>query len=264
MTEFVDRDGVKLAYETAGRGTPAIVFIHGWACNRSYFRPQVQHFTSRRAVVAVDLRGHGDSDRPEPGPGVYDIDTLGDDVLTVIQATRCEPPVVVGHSLGGQVALACAARAAAVRAAVMVDHSPLVNDDAKALLAQASKTVQGDDDGSWRTEFVNQMFLPTDTVRRDEIISDMTQLPSAIAAATLRAVAQFDGSSALRAVRVPLLSIGSAVPTDEPTDLRCLPDDHDRPDGRRGTLQPIRGTGPGQPHAAGASSLLGWAWPGSG
>jgi hypothetical protein len=64
------------------------------------------------------------------------------------------------------------------------------------------------------------MFLPTDTVRRDEIISDMTKLPSAIAAPTPRAVAQFDGIRVARR-QGALLLIGSAVPTDEPTDLRA-------------------------------------------
>jgi pimeloyl-ACP methyl ester carboxylesterase len=97
MVEFVERDGVKVAYETAGRGDPGMVFVHGWACDRSYFAPQVDHFAARHSVVALDLRGHGDSDRPEPTAGVYDIDAFADDVLAVAVAAAAGPdrPVVV-------------------------------------------------------------------------------------------------------------------------------------------------------------------------
>src|SRR4051812_7673794 len=41
---FVERDGVELVYETCGSGDPPIVFVHGWACDRSYFAPQIAYF----------------------------------------------------------------------------------------------------------------------------------------------------------------------------------------------------------------------------
>jgi pimeloyl-ACP methyl ester carboxylesterase len=110
MTEFMNRDGVALAYDSAGSGAPPIVFVHGWACDRSYFAPQFEHFAARHPVVTVDLRGHGDSDRPAVGAGVYDIAELRDDVLAVAHAAGFDRPVVIGHSLGGLVALACAGR----------------------------------------------------------------------------------------------------------------------------------------------------------
>jgi pimeloyl-ACP methyl ester carboxylesterase len=45
-----------------------LVLVHGWCCDRSYFAPQFEYFASQgHAVVAVDLRGHGESDAPEGG-----------------------------------------------------------------------------------------------------------------------------------------------------------------------------------------------------
>jgi pimeloyl-ACP methyl ester carboxylesterase len=64
------------------------------------------------------------------------------------------------------------------------------------------------------------MFLPTDTVRRAEIIEGMTGLPPAVGAAALRAIYEFDGGGALGAVAVPLLTIGAATPTDTAAALR--------------------------------------------
>jgi pimeloyl-ACP methyl ester carboxylesterase len=221
MTRFVERNGVKLAYDTAGDGQPPIVFVHGWSCDRSYFAPQIAHFAAHHATASLDLRGHGMSSVPEPGPGVYEMDAFADDILTVAAAAGFERPVVIGHSLGGTAALACAARPDAVSAAVMVDPAPIVNPAIKAFIAKAASAVENDGDGSWRAEFVGGMFLPTDTARRDDIISGMTQLPPPVAAAAIRAIDQFDGVGALGKVAVPLLTIGSASPSDSAAEFRA-------------------------------------------
>ncbi|MCU1429332.1 MAG: alpha/beta hydrolase fold protein, partial [Actinomycetia bacterium] len=159
MPEFVKRDDVELAYDTAGSGDPPIVFVHGWACDRSYFAPQFEHFAGGHAVASLDLHGHGESSRPDATSGAYDIDRFADDVLAVAEAAGFDRPVVVGHSLGGVTALACAARPGAVRAAVMVDPAPIVSESLTAFLGQAANEMETDTDGSWRTAFVKGMFL---------------------------------------------------------------------------------------------------------
>jgi pimeloyl-ACP methyl ester carboxylesterase len=103
-----------------------------------------------------------------------------------------------------------------------VDPAPLVNPAIKGFIGQAAETVANDDDdASWRTAFVNGMFLPSDVARRDEIVRGMTELPTGIASAALRAIADFDGVAAFGAVEVPVLTIGSASPTDTAVDLRA-------------------------------------------
>jgi pimeloyl-ACP methyl ester carboxylesterase len=62
-------DGVKLHYVEEGAGEPAFVFVHGWCCDH------IEHFKSSHRVVALDLRGCDESDRPKDG---YDIPTLSD------------------------------------------------------------------------------------------------------------------------------------------------------------------------------------------
>jgi pimeloyl-ACP methyl ester carboxylesterase len=220
MAKFVETGTVAIGYDTAGSGDPAIVFVPGWSCDRTYFAPEFEHFAARHAVVTVDLRGHGASSRIEPGAGVYAVDAFTDDVLAVAETLGLIRPVVVGHSLGALVALECAARAGAVRAAIMVDPPPITEEAAKAFFRDSFDAVAADDDGSWRRQFVEGMFLPTDTARREDIVEEMTQLPPKIAAAALRSIADFDGVAALQAVAVPLLSIGSAEPSNAPADLR--------------------------------------------
>ena len=103
----------------------------------------------------------------------------------------------------------------------MVDPAPIVNTAIKGILGRAADAIEADADGSWRIGFVSGMFLPTDTARRDEIISGMTKLPPAVAAAALRGIDRYDGVAALGTVAVPLLTIGAAWPTDSAADLRA-------------------------------------------
>jgi pimeloyl-ACP methyl ester carboxylesterase len=223
MTEFVSREGVRLAYDTAGAGDNPMIFVHGWSCGRSYFAPQFQHFATGHAVAAMDLRGHGDSSQPAPGPGVYDVDTLADDVLAVAAAAGFQRPVVVvGHSLGALIGLSCAARTEGISALVMIDPAPITNEPVKEFFRESFDVVNADADRSWRTSFVNGLFAPTDVARRTEIIQAMPEVPPGIAAAVIRAMGEFNGASALGSVSAPVLAIGSAVPTNEPADLRSL------------------------------------------
>jgi pimeloyl-ACP methyl ester carboxylesterase len=221
MAQFASVPGVRLAYDTAGAGDPPMVFIHGWCCDRSYFGPQVRHFSAGHAVVTVDLRGHGESGRPDPGPGAYDITVLAEDVLAVAAAAGLDQPVLVGHSLGALAGLVCAARPGAIRALVMVDPAPITNEPAKAFFRESVDAVRADHSQSWRTAFVTGMFLPTDAARRQAIISGFPAMAPGIAAAVLQAMGEFDGAAALAAATVPVLSIGSAVPANSAADLRA-------------------------------------------
>ena len=58
----LSRAGVALAYEERGQGSPPMVFVHGWSCDHRYFAPQVERFSQDHRAIAVDLRGHGETE----------------------------------------------------------------------------------------------------------------------------------------------------------------------------------------------------------
>ena len=101
---------MNLAFDDLGSGDPAMVFIHGWCCDRSYFAPQIDHFSASHRVVALDQRGHGASDRP-PGTESYSLKTLAGDVLALADALGWATFVLHGHSMGGMVAQVAALEA---------------------------------------------------------------------------------------------------------------------------------------------------------
>ena len=89
-------DGVRLRYVEAGAGKP-ILMIPGWSQTAEQFKHQVEGLSARYRVIAVDMRGHGESDKPEFG---YKISRLAKDVHDMIQALDLEEVNILGHSMG--------------------------------------------------------------------------------------------------------------------------------------------------------------------
>jgi pimeloyl-ACP methyl ester carboxylesterase len=98
------RPGVAIAYERSGSGPP-LVLVHGITESRRSWDPLVPLLAEHFDVVAVDLRGHGESTKTAP----FDVDTLTDDVTELVGQLRLDRPLLIGHSLGGVVVSAMAA-----------------------------------------------------------------------------------------------------------------------------------------------------------
>ncbi|MFN2582870.1 MAG: alpha/beta fold hydrolase [Candidatus Dormibacteria bacterium] len=104
--------------EHAG-GEPAILALHGLASNARWWDLVAQRLSPRHRVIAVDLRGHGESDRPDGG---YDFETVAGDLRELVERVHPAPLVVAGHSWGAAVALAFGAQSPDLtRAVVCVD-----------------------------------------------------------------------------------------------------------------------------------------------
>ncbi len=83
-------------------GAPTVVMIHGWTCRRAYWSPQVAHLEDRYTVLALDLPGHGESPAPD---APRTIESAAEDVAAAINASVDGPVILMGHSMGGAVAL---------------------------------------------------------------------------------------------------------------------------------------------------------------
>jgi pimeloyl-ACP methyl ester carboxylesterase len=97
-------DGTAIAYTTAGDPClPPIVLIHGWAQQFTCWQPLMTRLSDRFHLVALDLRGHGASGKPEETTAYTDTALWGDDVAAVIAAANLTRPVLVGWSYGSRV-----------------------------------------------------------------------------------------------------------------------------------------------------------------
>lgn len=90
-------DGARIHYKSLGSGREALVLVHGWSCEMGFWRFQVPAFAARTRVIAVDLPGHGGSDKPEIA---YTQDLFARALDAVLRDAGVEGAVLAGHSNG--------------------------------------------------------------------------------------------------------------------------------------------------------------------
>jgi pimeloyl-ACP methyl ester esterase len=103
---FLTHAGVSLRYDRTGAG-PAVLLIHGWTGNRTFWDRQVQALRASHTVITVDLRGHGESSRPRTG---YSVGAMTADLEHLVRALGLPRVALVGWSMGGLLALELARR----------------------------------------------------------------------------------------------------------------------------------------------------------
>jgi pimeloyl-ACP methyl ester carboxylesterase len=108
MTEFVKAaDGVRIAYEIMGDG-PSVVLVHGFASNRvQNWKAPGWYDTLTEAgyrVVAIDCRGHGESDKPHD-PAFYNHTLMAEDVVAVMEVAGAGDAFLMGYSMGGFISM---------------------------------------------------------------------------------------------------------------------------------------------------------------
>ncbi len=109
-------------------GRPTLVLVHGASANAWWWESVASAIAPRLRLLALDLRGHGDSEWARPP--AYRPEHYAADLARFIEATTSAPPIVVGHSMGGIVALACAcAYPRRQRAVVAIDLALTSSDE---------------------------------------------------------------------------------------------------------------------------------------
>jgi pimeloyl-ACP methyl ester carboxylesterase len=100
-SKFTTLDGAKIHYVNYGKGSEALVLIHGWTMNVDNWRDQIPAFSQKYRVLAVDLPGHGQSDKPET---TYRMEYFARAIDAVLRDAKVKRAVLVGHSMGTPIA----------------------------------------------------------------------------------------------------------------------------------------------------------------
>ena len=100
-SRYTKLDGARVHYVNYGKGSEALIFIHGWTMNEDNWRDQVADLAKRNRVIAVDLPGHGKSDKPQV---TYSMDFFARAVEAVMRDAKVKRAVLVGHSMGTPIA----------------------------------------------------------------------------------------------------------------------------------------------------------------
>ncbi len=210
-------DGLSVAYSTRGSGSPALVFVHGWSCDRTYWSEQLETFARHHRVVAVDLGGHGDSGEDRES---WTFESLGGDVQAVIRELGLDEVILIGHSMGAPVSLEAArGLPETVIGVIAADslHDADFQDDPKVMQGYYS-SFEKDFRGSCG-QMVRSMFLPSAKAELVERIeNDMCSGPAEVGLSLFRRFEHYDTAGAMAAIKVPIRAINAAK---NPTNLEA-------------------------------------------
>lgn len=213
--QVLSPDGVAISYRAQGKGKPALVFVHGWCCDKSYWKSQVPHFAKQHKVVTVDLAGHGESGL---GREQWTMEAFGKDIAAVAEKLELAQVILIGHSMGGPVVLA-AAQQMPERTIGVVGVDTYLNIERQYTQQQIDEYL-----GRLRTDFadttsklVRGLFAPdADPDLVEWVVADMCSGPPHVGIGAVQGYLKFDRKEALRKIRVPIYCINSDM---RPTDI---------------------------------------------
>jgi pimeloyl-ACP methyl ester carboxylesterase len=205
-------DGSRVHYESYGAGPDALVFIHGWTCDLTFWRGQQPVYKERRSLL-VDLPGHGRSDKPEVS---YTEERFARAIEAVMRDAKVERAVLIGHSMGGPVAITFLQLfPEKTKALVLVDAfipSPPKDDAArakqKAAAAAFAQQFRESDYKQSAGKAIDSMFSDKTTpAQRDEIRSKMLSTPQQVMASAMENLFTLEPPKPGETYALPVLAI---------------------------------------------------------
>ncbi len=223
----ISADGTAIHYDEQEQEGPVLVFVHGWSCDASYWREQVEYFRGKYHMVLIDLAGHGRSGSEREN---YTTEAFGQDVKAVVESLGAEKVVLIGHSMGALV-IAEAARLmpGKVMGLIAVDdlqnaEYPLGEEQFKEMTAPFKEDFKQGVRG-----FVAGMLRSDNSPVNEWVISDMSLADPKVALSAMNGslsgyltgdvAKRFDG------LDVPVVAVNSDLwPTDVEANRRHIRD----------------------------------------
>ncbi len=215
VREARSADGLALAYEASGAGEPALVFVHGWCCDRAFWRHQLEVFSRERLVVALDLGGFGESGVERAS---WTLEALSADVAAVVDDVGCSEVVLVGHSMGGPVALLAVPRISArVRGVIGVDSLHDVEFRYPPdFLEETARAFRADFAGCMEASIRSMFPAGADPGLVEWVIARASSSEREPALALFESFPDFDLATTLSSARVPVRCINAASGSGSP------------------------------------------------
>jgi pimeloyl-ACP methyl ester carboxylesterase len=211
-------DGVEISYTVQGAGAPALVFVHGWSCDKTYWREQVPEFSKKYTVVTVDYGGHGKSGLNRDN---FTIESFGDDVAAVINDLKLEKVILIGHSMGGLVIIDAATKLPGkVEALIGIDTYERLVDTTftRELMDQLTAPFYTDFASSAKAFVKTMLPLGADSTLVETIATDMSSAPQEVAMQAFTSMFEYGNTKVegnLRALQLPIYAVSTDLwPTD--------------------------------------------------
>jgi pimeloyl-ACP methyl ester carboxylesterase len=217
-------DGVPIRYAVTGAGEPALVFVHCWTGDRTFWDTQVGRFAPGYRVVTLDLAGHGESGRNRRA---WTIAAFAEDIRAVVAHLALPRLILIGHSMGGPVILETARRISE-RVLGLVPVDTLRNVEQRwppAELEAALAAFRADFAGSV-SRFIRERLVAPSTDARviERVVAQALAAPREMAIAAIESTWRYDAAAAFREIRAPIVAVNADLqPTDVAANRRHAP-----------------------------------------
>lgn len=186
-SRFATLDGARVHYKSYGKGGEAVVFVHGWTCDISFWRMQIPAFETKTRVIAIDLPGHGRSDKPQIA---YTMDLFARAIDAVLSDAKIDRATLVGHSMGTPVVRQFYRKyPEKTRALVLVDGALRMMVD-KAMMDNFTKPLRGPNYKEAAGRMIDGMTsAQASPALREEIKTSMLSTPQHVAVSAMDGMA---------------------------------------------------------------------------
>lgn len=166
-SRYATLDGARVHYVNYGKGSEALILIHGWTMNEDNWRDQFTDLAKRNRVIAIDLPGHGKSDKPQV---TYSMDFFASAVDAVMRDAKVKRAVLVGHSMGTPIARQFYRKYADKTLGIVIADGPLLPFGEKAMMEAMTASLRGPNYKDAMGQMFASMFGPKLTAESKELI----------------------------------------------------------------------------------------------
>lgn len=224
LKTFVTSDNVSLRYLEAGAGR-LLILVPGWSQTARMFGDLIDDLSRDHRVIAIDMRGHGESDKPSYG---YRIARLAQDLAEFLQQSDFTDVTLIGHSMGCAVIWNYLELHGAKRVSrlVIIDQAPVVtawpewSEDEKAecgalhspdTLFQAVTAISGPTGADVTAGYIRESLFSKQCPERtlDWVTSENLKMPRDSAAKLLLDLATHDWRDVIRRITLPTMILGA-------------------------------------------------------
>jgi len=209
-SHFADFDGTRIHYKSLGAGNEGIVLVHGWSCNLGFWAGQAP-LAAHTRVVALDLPGHGASDKPDVA---YTMALFARAIDAVMRDAGLERAVLVGHSMGTPVVWQFSRLfPAKTRALVAVDGGFRSQVTGAAEREKYAARYKGPDYKATMAGIVDFLLGPMpDAAMRERVKSGMLATPQHVVASAAFEMSEPRVFAPEPKIGVPVLAVYSSFP----------------------------------------------------
>jgi pimeloyl-ACP methyl ester carboxylesterase len=216
-------DGTSISVEVSGEGECALVFIHGWLGNKSWWKDQINFFEKDYQVARMDLAGHGESGKERKS---YTSSAYAEDIAAVSNSLNAKKVILIGHSMSGAYVLEAVAKVSNLTGLIVVDtlkdlEQSFTSEQVETFLDMYRNKFQ------MTVETVLPSYLFASTTPKDVKLKIQSEFlsQSAFACDAIEALYRMDLKLAASKVKVSVRAINSDIgPTNKEVNQKYLKD----------------------------------------